>query len=524
MKRINFFLFQELKVNFKIWTVVLVILFILLRLYMLQVPHLEKTKWKEIDYIQISKNYTKEGIHFWEPTISWPAEGPRVTAMEFPLVPYLASGLYQVFGFNAFTVRILTLISFILLSVYLYKTVVLLTRDRGLAMLSLLLSLILPLNNIFGILLLSEPAIVALVMITIYHMLKWKQTDHNRYFTYSFLFFALSLLLKPTAMYVALPMLYIYYLKTGNLKPRYYLRFVYAFFLAIIPASLWYAYAYHLTQVSIDVFGVFGGHNKFQTFAMLSNPDWWSTMFERFYKLFGGVHMFTLFWIGFIGGVFDKSYRLFYVFFISNLIFLFVMAEGNLDAPYRQFAFIASGSFFMGVGCITLASVLKGMYDSLTKGIRFLPFFNLRLLFGGICLILLANFAYDFIDKTPSKTYVAHQVSYEIAQDLRSLSTEQTKIVTAGNYTVHKGGNDLSPVLYYYSGLQGWSLERKDWSLEKIKELKSKGADLFVGMNTFTYEADEFIDRVADHYPVICQTERYVICDLSQKEGVSEGF
>ena len=523
MKKIDFFLFHNLKINYKIWAAVLVILFILLRLYTLQVPQLDKTKWKEIDYIQISKNFTKEDVHFWEPTISWPAEGPRVTAMEFPLVPYTASGLYQVFGFNTYTVRILTLISFILLSVYLYKTVLLLTRDRGLALLSLLLSLILPLNSIFGRLLFSEPAIVTLVMMAIYHMLKWKQTDRNSYFTYSFLFFALGLLLKPTSMYVALPMLYIYYLKTGTLKPRYYLRFVYAFVLALIPACLWYAYAYHLTQVSIDVFGVFGGHNKFQTFTMLSDPGWWSTMFERFYKLFGGVHMFTLFWIGFIGGVFEKSYRLFYVIFLSNLVFLFVMAEGNLDAPYRQFAFIASGAFFMGVGCIILASVFIRMYDSLLKGIRSLPRFNLRLLYGGICVILLANFSYDFVYKAPSKKYVGHQVSYEIAQDLQPLSTEQTKIVTAGNYTVHKGGNDLSPVLYYYSGLQGWSLERKDWSLEKIKELKSKGADLFVGLNAFTYEADEFIDRVSEHYPVVSHSERYVICNLRPTESVSQG-
>ena len=175
MNRINFKLFTDLRINSNRWAIIAILVFAVIRVFLIQIPQLDRTEWKEIDYITISKNYTKEGVKFWEPTISWPAEEPRVTAMEFPLVPYTASLLYRAFGFNAFTVRALTFILFFVFAYYLYKTVVLATANRQLAFLSLILALILPLNFIFGRLLFSGPAIITSVVLSVYHLLKWKQ-------------------------------------------------------------------------------------------------------------------------------------------------------------------------------------------------------------------------------------------------------------------------------------------------------------------------------------------------------------
>src|SRR4051812_33689743 len=47
-------------------------------------PPLDRTLWKEIDYVMLSDNY-RVGAPFFYPTITWPAEGPRFTGMEFPL-------------------------------------------------------------------------------------------------------------------------------------------------------------------------------------------------------------------------------------------------------------------------------------------------------------------------------------------------------------------------------------------------------------------------------------------------------
>jgi len=505
-------LFSNLNLKYKVLTALIVLLFILLRLHLLQVPHIENTVWKEIDYIQISQNYNKKDVQFWEPTVSWPAEEPRVTAMEFPIVPYITSKLYQLFGFNVYTLRIITLISFILLSVYLYKIVSLLTNDKNLSFLSLVISLTLPLNYLFGRLLFSEPVIVALIIITIYQFLKWKTSDRKAYFIWSFVFLALILLLKPTGMYVLLPLLYIYYRKTGSLNPRNYYRFGLGFALAIVPAMIWYAYAYHLSKVSIDVFSVFGGHNKFQTLAMLSDPSWWNTMYVRFTKLFGGTGMFLIFIIGLFSRIAVKEYRLFYILLIANLSFLFIVAEGHLDAPYRQFAFVAAGAFFIAVGFLALGSLFYKLYLKLASQTGLLPNLNPKILYLGISLLILMNFSYNLIAQSIPK---GDSVFHEIAEKLDQIKTENSKLVTVGNYSVHKGGNDLSPVLYHYSNMQGWSLESEDWDLTTIENLKSKGADIFVGLTIYTNEASDFMEEVCKKYPTVHKSDRYVICHLS---------
>ena len=80
---------------------------LIVRLWTIDDSSLDRTLWKEIDYITISSNYWKHGYKFLEPEITWPAELPRITAMELPLGPYGASFLYGIFGYNVLTGSIL---------------------------------------------------------------------------------------------------------------------------------------------------------------------------------------------------------------------------------------------------------------------------------------------------------------------------------------------------------------------------------------------------------------------------------
>jgi len=83
-----------------------------------------------------------------------------------------------------------------------------------------------------------------------------------------------------------------------------------------------------------------------------------------------------------------------------------------------------------------------------------------------------------------------------------------SKLVTVGEYSIHKGGNDLSPVLYYYSGLQGWSLQKGDWHLERIQSLIQKGATLFAALNMLREpESDHFINEMKARYEVIYENK-----------------
>jgi len=493
-----------------------VVVFIILRFYALQSPDLNNTVWKEIDYLEISRNYTLNHFKFWEPTISWPAEGPRVTAMEFPIIPYIAAIFYKIAGINVLTARMITLVFFIILSLYLYKLVFLQTQNRWLAYLAMVISFYLPLNFIFGRILFSEPAIVSLIVVSIYHMLKWTKTDSNKYFTYSFVIAGLCFLLKPTAMYVLVPLFYLYITKVKSFNILAYRRFAVGISLSIIPAFLWYYYVYRLTLNSIDVFGIFGGHDKFQTVAMLLSRNWWIKIIYRFIELFGGTHILIVCIIGVIAGIFKRENWLFHIILLSNVAFLFIVAEGNLDAPYRQFAFIASASYFISYGIKELYDIIYKGYSRLFSNQKLFPIIRKDIGFTLIVLLVIFVFTTGFIKTHPDKDYIGHPRVYDLANKVNQIKKDSSKLVVAGNYSAHKGGNDLSPVLYYYTNLQGWSLEKDNWNFEQIEKAKEKGADLFIGMNIFTPEASDFIRNVSNKYKVLMKTTNYTICDLKQ--------
>ena len=178
---------------------------LLIRLATMAAPLPDRTSWKEIDYIAISRNYSIHGLQFNRPEISWPAEPPRVTAMELPLVPYLAAILYRLFGFSAYTLRIITAISFLLMSWYTF----LLARreyDPVVGVLAGVASLLMPLYHPFGMSLFSEPLMIACSVLSIYHWAEWADFGRRRDFLMAMIGFSLAVALKLEPLYLLIPL------------------------------------------------------------------------------------------------------------------------------------------------------------------------------------------------------------------------------------------------------------------------------------------------------------------------------
>ena len=252
---------------------------IFVRLLAIQFPALDRTAWKEIDYIAVSENYWKHGFNFFLPEITWPAEPPRFTAMELPIVPFAASLLYPLFGLNAFSVRMATLIAFLLMSFYVFK---LGRRELGptVGLLAALASSIPPLFQIFGSILYSEPLMMAVEVITLFHFAEWIDFGRRRDWILSALSFSIAIALKITPLYLLLPLVWLVFRK-HKFNVTAHAKFSLFVLAALVLPILWYAYAYHLANTSLDVFGVLGGigpsrgHDKLQTLSMLSDANWY---------------------------------------------------------------------------------------------------------------------------------------------------------------------------------------------------------------------------------------------------------
>jgi hypothetical protein len=91
-------------------------------------------------------------------------------------------------------------------------------------------------------------------------------------------------------------------------------------------------------------------------------------------------------------------------------------------------------------------------------------------------------------------------------------------MILAGGYTIHQGGNDLSPILYYYSDLQGWSVQKGEWNAQVIEGYKNKGANLLTATGySREKELELFLQKISAQYEVLYhnQEKQLLLIDLT---------
>ena len=505
----SFFCQDSIKISYQNLIIILIILLILLiRLYDITNPPLDRTAWKEIDYIAISKNYVANGFNFFKPTITWPAVPPRVTAMEFPLVPYLASFLYYFFGFSAYTERLVTLIASLVTIILVFKLV---KKELGQipAILAALISGILPLNSFFNKFLFSEPSLIAFSLLGIYYFSKWMDSGKSKHVILAAFGFTMAILLKLTPLYLSIIFLglFIQKYKLDYLKYKPLILFGVA---AIILPIAWYSYAYYLTFHSIDVFGIFKGHDKFQTFGMLSSRRWYVLMGNSLLGLCGGKYGVFLIAVGLLSLIIVKRGFIFFLYLAAILFYFVVVAEGNIDGAYRQLVILPSLSCFMAIGALALMYPIS-LVTKFSEKNRPVIYFSLSIL-----LVLAIQIKY-FSFKTFLSPSPVHPQEWQLSKIIKKYSTVNSKLVTLGAYSINKGGNDVSPVIYYYSGLQGWTLQKNDWDVDTVEKLQNKGADLLVGYHLYREPGlIEFVSKLKKIYPVLYENkeEGWIILSL----------
>lgn len=480
-------------------------LFAAFRIATIGAPAIDRTAWKEIDYIMISQNYYEHGYNFLRPETSWPADEPRVAPMEFPLAPFLASLLYPVLGVNAFSVRFVTLAAFLLIVVYVYKLV---KREAGalLALLSAFFAGLLPLFSPFRNYLFSEPLLFFFSLFSIYHFAQWADFGKRRNLLSFIIGFALAVAMKPTELYILLPLGFILFRKF-RFHVSAYLPYIWPFAVAMILPVLWYYHAYQLSKNALPIFAVFGGvgggHDLFQTADMLRDPSWYLTMAARLRRLLLGLPGFLMIFFGLVIAFRRKPWQLFIVYLFSVFCFFAIVAEGQIDAPYRQLAIIPPASFLLALGAAAFSVLLYRLFRLLFRQRSRKPALVFSLVLCTAFLSLLPVRRPHFI-LPPDKEAPVNPYNWMLAQEIRKNATENSRIILAGEYTIHKGGNDISPVTYYYSGLQGWTIQEGEWSQTVIDSLKQKGAGLFGALN-YSREPglEAFVRSMAARYEVL---------------------
>jgi Dolichyl-phosphate-mannose-protein mannosyltransferase len=460
----------------------------------------DRTLWKEMDYVMISQNYWHHGFNILKPEVWWPAEPPRIIIMEFPLAPFAASILYALFGFSALTARLIPLISYLVLSLYVFKLV---KREVGpiAGLLSAFAVSVIPLYNAFGNILFSEPSLIAFSVISLYHFAQWTDFRRRRDWISAMVAFSLAVALKLEPLYLLLPLFWIAFRK-NRFDMRQYGGFGLLIGFALVLPAAWFSYAYNH---NFDLWGIFKGHDRLQSLALLSNATWYKIMAHRIGSdILGGRIGTVLFILGLCSMAFIKKSGLLFVYLLAIVCYFGIIAEGNIDAPYRQLHGIAPISFFEAAGAVFLSFIATSLLSSIWPHRKAAFQSKIVIMVIGVCalaIIPLRNRKAIFDSNPFSHTDMNR---WQLAQILRKEAKPNAKIIAAGEYSLNEGGNDVSPVLYYFSGLQGWTIQRDQWSMDTVSNLINKGATFFAATQMSREpDATPFLQKMRQRYPVV---------------------
>ena len=201
------------------FTIVALILFILLgallRFEHITQPFIDKFSWREASTAMMAQNFYRGQWNIFYPEVDWGGPGPNYQGREFQTVTYIAAVLYKVFGQHEWVGRCVT-VAFGLWGIFaLYQ----LTRrvwDNERALVSAGVMSVLPGAVFIERSFLPDPAMVALVITSLWMLVAYCQTEKMHYLVLSAFVGCVGILTKLPGIIIGLPAIYAIYAILGR--------------------------------------------------------------------------------------------------------------------------------------------------------------------------------------------------------------------------------------------------------------------------------------------------------------------
>lgn len=357
-----------------------------LRIYKISTPLADWHSWRQADTSAVTRNYVKHGINILYPTyddlsnVASGKDNPRgLRFVEFPL--YNIASVIVDKLFVGYTVEIsgrLTSIFVTLGSIIFLFLIVRKHLGRKEAILSSIFYTVLPYNIFFTRVILPEPFFVFSSLGMIYFFDKWigrvvnpmllQETKQSTFreriitlciFLLSLIFTMSSLLVKPYAVFLFFPMVYLW-IKAFGISWKSIAGILVYFLVTLAPFVLWRvwinrypegipAYTWLLNGDGIRFKGAF----FYWLFA------------DRLSRLILGYWGLPLLLIGIIAPI-RRDRWLFYWWGIGIIFYIIVFATGNVRHDYYQIFTIPIIVIFMSKGITFITDIVK-KYSSNTK-------------------------------------------------------------------------------------------------------------------------------------------------------------
>lgn len=453
----------------------LVVVGVQARLYRVNATILGPHAVRRADTAAVARNFYEGSMNILYPQVDWRGNSAGYVESEFPIYTYLVALLYQAFGPYEGLGRVLNIAVYTLSAFLLFRFVRRLFNDR-IALLAVYFYSVVPLSLVYtsGF---QPDALMALGSLAgIYFF--WIWTEENRWtaLALSALGIALAILIKPTSLYLGIPLLYLCWRKFGWQLLRKPVLWLFAA-VVILPAFLWYSHAYSLWLNYGNTYGVFAGWVKVGI-PSLADRLWLSLgkrLLLRLLFLIATPAGVLLLLVGF----FTKPPRQNYVLYwwaIGFGISILVAFPGHWVHDYYQLPIVFVTAAWMAHGAVLL------------WGNKRLPQKLSRVFVAALCLFV-AGFGLQQFQATLRLPQSARD-RLAFGKTVNSLTEPDALVIFAlplppfwhppyGHRTANGEYLGSDPVDFYLSHRKGWSIDESHASPEFVETLRQRGAKYF---------------------------------------------
>ncbi len=468
----------------------------LVRLYGFDNPVADWHSWRQADTSSVSRNFITNGFDILHPTyqdisnVPSGMDNPKgYRFVEFPIYNMFQAGLYSVFGI--FTLeewgRLVTITASLFSAWFIYALVKK-YADRTAALFALFFFLFIPFNIYFSRTILPDPSMVTATLAAIYFFDQWLAAGKELrlkgkgllFYILAITFAAIALLLKPFAAFFLLPIVYLAWAEFGRSVFKQWQLYVFAI-LAVLPFALWRVWMTQYPEGIPANAWLFNANN-----IRFKGAFFYWLFADRIGRLILGFWGVALLVIGILNNSnkehLKKHGYFFYSFIVATLLYVSVVASGNVQHDYYQIPIIPSLVIFIAIGARMLLFPPEAYSNKfLSRGML------------AVCTGFMLFFGWYFI-----RDY---------------FNINNPAIIEAGKVVAEKTPKNAKVIALYDGDTSFlYQTERSGWASyqDDLPVMIQKGAQYLVMVNP--QERD--IQSLGSQYAIVAQSPTYLLVKL----------
>ena len=472
---------------------------VLARIIYISQPFVDAWSWRQADVAMISENFYLHGFNIFYPQINWAGNSPGYVGTEFPLVPFIVSLLYLVFGVQDWIGRSVSVLFFAFSVPFFYLFVRKISGERS-AIFAVGVYALAPLGIFAGRSFMPDMASLCFSIIALYLFTEWLHQKRVSLFAVACVAVSVAILVKLPAILIGLPLVYLSWQAYGAKCVLRRELWIFAASSLFLPA-VWYFHAY-LISVYYFPHHMFGSQGIAIESLGVYEKIWQEAATSSLTPLVSTTMVFGIF-----APSSEKYGRVFHWWLAAILLFALLAGQGHYRHAWYLLPLVPVAAAFAGRAFDLALARITPTYSKITATVISIIFFS-----------SLSYISFGYVEPL----YTAWGMgSFDAGTEINRIAPPQALVIVAD------GGD---PTCLYYSRRKGWHFLEifgnvpadDQQAITELEKLRKQGGRYLVFSRYTMWWLDYYKDfrRYVDSgYQRVQQTPDFIIFDLVKAES-----